>query len=99
MCRAKAAAGNREAAFAYNLYTYRIKKYIGSFAAILNGLDAIVFTAGVGENDATTRRLVCAEMDYLSIILDEKKNAERSGTIRDIGADGSRTRILVVPYQ
>jgi acetate kinase len=93
----QAAAGNREAAFAYNLYAYRIKKYIGSFAAILNGLDAIVFTAGVGENDAVTRRLVCAEMDYLGIVLDEKKNAERSSTIRDIGVDGSRTRILVVP--
>jgi acetate kinase len=90
-------AGNTEAAFAYNLYAYRIKKYIGAFAAVLNGLDAIVFTAGVGENDVHTRRLVCTEMDYLGIRLDEKKNSERSGAIRDISADNSRTRILVVP--
>jgi acetate kinase len=91
------AAGNKEAELAYEMYAYRIKKYIGSYAAIMNGLDAIVFTAGVGENDATTRCLVCTDMDYLGIKLDEQKNEIRSGHIRDIGQDGSPVRILIVP--
>ena len=91
------AAGNKEAELAYEMYAYRIKKYIGSYAAIMNGLDAIVFTAGVGENDATTRRLVCTDMDYLGIKLDEQENEIRSSYIRDIGQDGSPVRILIVP--
>jgi acetate kinase len=91
------AAGNKEAELAYEMYAYRIKKYIGSYAAVMNGLDAIVFTAGVGENDSTTRRLVCTDMDYLGIKLDEQKNEIRSSYIRDIGQDGSPVRILIVP--
>jgi acetate kinase len=91
------AAGKEEAELAYEMYAYRIKKYIGSYAAVMNGLDAIVFTAGVGENDATTRRLVCTDMDYLGIKLDEKKNEIRSGHIRDIGQDNFPVRILIVP--
>jgi acetate kinase len=90
-------AGNEHAPLAYALYTYRIKKYIGAYTAVLNGLDAIVFTAGVGENDATTRQLVCSQMDYLGITLDTAKNGEGSPGIRDIGAEGSRVKILVVP--
>ena len=58
------AEGNEEAELAYKIYAYRIKKYIGAYAAILNGLDAIVFTGGVGENDINVRRLVCADMDF-----------------------------------
>lgn len=91
------ANGDENAALAYDLYAYRIKKYIGSYAAVLNGLDAIVFTAGVGENDGTTRRMVCAQMDFLGIVLDETKNDERSSTLRDISREGSPVRILVVP--
>lgn len=91
------ATGKKEAELAYDMYAYRIKKYIGAYAAVLNGLDAIVFTAGVGENDATTRRIVCAQLDYLGIKLDEKKNEERSGNIRDISEEGSRVRIFIVP--
>ena len=94
--RAKA-AGDEHARLAYELYTYRIKKYIGAYAAVLNGLDAIVFTAGVGENDATTRRMVCAQMDYLGITLDEQKNEERSATIREVSVEGSPVKILIVP--
>jgi acetate kinase len=91
------ASGDENAALAYELYTYRIKKYIGAYATVLNGLDAIVFTAGVGENDSTARRMVCAQMDYLGIVLEESKNEERSGTLRDISRNGSPVRILVVP--
>ena len=89
--------GDREAEMAYEMYAYRIKKYIGAYAALLNGLDAIVFTAGVGENDANTRMRVCANLDFLGIKLDEAKNDLRSARLREINSDDSRVKILVVP--
>ncbi|MXV17228.1 acetate/propionate family kinase [Hufsiella ginkgonis] len=89
--------GNAEAALAYDLYAYRIKKYIGSYAAVLNGLDAVIFTAGVGENDALIRKLVCADLDYLGIQLDEEKNGSREKGIREINTAASGVKILVVP--
>jgi acetate kinase len=91
------AEGNEEAELAYEMYTYRIKKYIGSYAAVLNGVDAIVFTGGVGENDMNVRRMVCRDMDYLGIELDEEKNKVRSGNIREINCENSQTKILIVP--
>jgi acetate kinase len=76
---------------------YRIKKYIGSYAAVLNGLDAIVFTAGIGENSSYIRKLVCTDMEYFGIVLDASKNEIRSKEIREINAADSPTKILVVP--
>jgi acetate kinase len=90
-------AGDANARLAYDLYAYRIKKYIGAYAAALNGLDAIIFTAGVGENDALVRKLVCQHMDYLGVQLDEEKNAQRAKGIREISAADSRVKVLVVP--
>ena len=89
--------GKEDAALALVLYAYRIRKYIGSYAAILNGLDAIVFTAGVGENDINTRQRVCNEMQFLGIHLDEEKNRMSSTEIREINSDISPVKILVVP--
>ena len=89
--------GNANAKLAYEMYAYRIKKYIGSYAAILNGLDAIVFTAGVGENDAIIRRMVCADMDFIGIGLDEEKNATRSNELREINTNTSKVKVLVIP--
>lgn len=90
-------AGDANAQLAYDLYAYRIKKYIGAYAAALNGLDALIFTAGVGENDALVRKLVCQNMDYLGIQLDEEKNAERVKGIREISQENSRVKVLIVP--
>ena len=81
--------GNKDAELALEMYAYRIKKYIGSYAAVLNGLDAIIFTAGVGENDANTRRRICSEMEFLGIQLDEEKNKIHSTEIREINTDNS----------
>lgn len=89
--------GDENAALAYELYAYRIKKYIGSYAAVLNGLDAIIFTAGVGENDAKVRDLICNKMDFFGIKLDPKKNKIRSGELREINKNDSKTKILVIP--
>jgi acetate kinase len=89
--------GSKEAKLAYDMYAYRIKKYIGSYAAVLNGLDAIVFTAGVGENDVTIRKLICTNLNFLGIKFDAEKNKIRSRETREINAADSPVKILVIP--
>jgi len=89
--------GNKDASLAYELYAYRIKKYIGSYAAAMNGLDAIVFTAGIGENDPDIRSLVCKDMDFIGIKLDEAKNQQKNHQARAVEAEGSRVKVLVIP--
>lgn len=89
--------GNAECQLALQMNAYRIKKYLGSYAAVLNGLDAIVFTAGIGENSDVIRRLVCTDMDFFGIRLDEEKNAVRSKAIREINTVDSKVKILVIP--
>ncbi len=89
--------GNEEARLAVDLYVYRIKKFIGAYTAVLNGVDALIFTAGVGENDAAIRALSCSNLDYLGIKIDPAKNTVRDKMLRDISLDGSRVRILVIP--
>lgn len=89
--------GNSNAAIAQEMYAYRIKKYIGAYMASLNGLDAIVFTAGVGENDARVRQLSCRNMEGLGISIDDEKNRTRSKEIREVSAPDSKVKILVVP--
>ena len=94
---ANAANGNTDCQLALDMNAYRIKKYIGSYTAVLNGLDAIVFTAGIGENSSYIRKLVCTDMDYFGIELDESKNEIRSKEIREINTPDSKTKILVIP--
>ena len=88
-------AGNKRAELAYNILAYQIKKYIGSYTAAMNGLDCVVFTAGVGENDARLRALALENMDYYGIKIDPEKNNTR-GCV-DITAEGSKVRVLVIP--
>ena len=89
--------GNAECQLALAMNAYRIKKYIGSYAAVLNGLDAIVFTAGIGENSSYIRKLVCTDMDYFGIELNNAKNEICSKEIREINTLDSKTKILVIP--
>jgi acetate kinase len=89
--------GNEEAKLAYEMYAYHIKKYIGAFAAAMNGVDALVFTAGVGENDALTRSLSTKGMEYLGVHLDAEKNNVREKGIYEINKANSRVKILIVP--
>ncbi|HEX9825692.1 MAG TPA: acetate/propionate family kinase, partial [Flavobacteriaceae bacterium] len=93
----QALQGNKACQLALQMNAYRIKKYIGSYAAVLNGLDAIVFTAGIGENSEVIRQLVCEELDVLGIHLDKAKNEMKSKGIRAIQRDNSKVKILVVP--
>ena len=94
---ANAEKGNEDCQLALDMNAYRIKKYIGSYTAALNGLDAIVFTAGIGENSSYIRKLVCADMDFLGIELDNEKNEIRSKEDREINSSNSKTKILVIP--
>jgi acetate kinase len=94
---ANAENGNADCQLALAMNAYRIKKYIGSYTAVLNGLDAIIFTAGIGENSSYIRKLVCTDMDYFGIELDASKNEIRSKEIREINTRDSKTKILVIP--
>ncbi len=89
--------GNKEAILAYDLYAYHIRKYIGAYAAAMNGLNAIVFTAGVGENDALTRKLSSQNLEYLGIFLDETKNEAGGKGLVEISTQASPVKLLVVP--
>lgn len=91
------AAGNRSAELALEIYAYRIRKYIGAYAAVLNGLDALIFTAGVGENDSAMRERICSALDVLNIRLDSSKNSAHSSEIRDVSRDQATVKILVIP--
>ena len=93
----RAAAGDQTCKEALMMNAYRIKKFIGAYISILNGVDAIIFTAGIGENSDTIRSLVCENMDFFGIKLDKEKNAIRSGEIREIQALEAKTKIMVIP--
>ncbi|EOR95244.1 Acetate kinase [Arcticibacter svalbardensis MN12-7] len=90
-------AGDEKAKLAYDMYAYRIKKYIGSYAVAMNGLDAIIFTAGVGENDDYLREAVCAGMDFTGIKLDTEKNHKRAKGLREVNLPDSKVKVLIVP--
>lgn len=94
---AEASKGNKNCQLALDMNAYRIKKYIGSYAAAMNGLDAIVFTAGIGENSDVIRKLVCTHMEYLGIELDAEKNNVRAKKITEIHKKNSKTQILIIP--
>ncbi|MBE7170598.1 MAG: acetate kinase [Williamsia sp.] len=90
-------AADQEALLAWEIYAYRIKKYIGAYTAALNGLDAIIFTAGVGENDRRMREEICSNLEVLSIALDPEKNQAYGDGLVEISKDDARVKILVVP--
>lgn len=89
--------GSEPAKLAFEMYTYRIRKYIGSYVAAMNGVDAIIFTAGVGENSAVLRKEICQGLTFLGVDLEEQRNSLRSTESRRITTDDSKVSILVVP--
>jgi len=94
---AKAAdEGNEHAKEAVAVFAYRVAKYIGAYAAAMNGVDAIAFTAGLGENDGKVRKTVCSYLGYLGITLDEEENAKR-GFENIITTKESKVKVLVIP--
>lgn len=93
----EAEKGNVDCQLALDMSSYRIKKTLGGYVAAMNGLDAIIFTAGIGENSDLIRRLVCTDMEFFGIELDVEKNNVRARKITEIHKDGSRTKVLIVP--
>ena len=92
-----AEAGDARARLAIDIYIYRLRKYIGSYTAVLGRLDALVFTGGIGENAAGIRAGACRNLSALGIALDEERNQTRSGKAREIQSRESRVKILVIP--
>ncbi|MCC8171043.1 MAG: acetate kinase [Parabacteroides sp.] len=91
------ADGDKRASLAMNVYNYRIKKYVGEYAAALGGLDILVFTGGVGENQWATRTAVCKDMEFMGIKLDESRNTGMRGQEMVISAPDSKVTVMVVP--
>ncbi|HOI29715.1 MAG TPA: acetate kinase [Melioribacteraceae bacterium] len=90
------AEGNKKAKYAFDVFTYKIKKYVGSYAAAMGGLDALVFTGGIGENSIKVRNDVCANLEFLGIKIDPLKNENVKGET-DISAPDSKVKVLRIP--
>jgi acetate kinase len=93
---AAAAEGNPKAILALNMYAYKVKKFIGAYAAAMNGLDLLVFTAGVGENDFNVRKMICTGMEFLGIEFDAEANQGVRGKDKVISQPASKVRVMVV---
>jgi len=94
----KAAAGNRRAQLAIDVFCYRIRKYIGMYAAVLGRVDAVVFTGGIGENAAQVRDAACSDLENLGIVLDSDLNSSTIGRREGpITTPDSKTQVLVIP--
>lgn len=91
---AAVAEGNKRAKFAFDVFTYRIKKYVGAYAAAMGGIDAFVFTGGIGENSALVRSSVCNGLEFLGLEIDEEKNSAKQN---DLSKVGSKVHVLRIP--
>ncbi|MGI5997166.1 MAG: acetate/propionate family kinase, partial [Lutispora sp.] len=88
--------GNERAALALKLFAYRVRKYIGAYAAAMGGIDAIVFTAGLGENSASMRADICEGLEFLGVEVDSEKNNVRGKEV-DVSKAGSKVKVLLIP--
>ena len=89
-------AGNKRAGLALDVFSYNVKKYIGAYAAALNGVDLVIFTGGIGENDQPIREAVCEDMDFFGIRIDKQLNASIKGKDTVISTAESRTKVMVI---
>lgn len=94
--QAAASEGNDRALIVSEIFAYQIKKFIGSYAAVMNGLDAVIFTGGIGENAPEVRAAACSNLDILGIHIDAEKNLCR-GILKEISTDDSKTKVYVIP--
>ena len=89
--------GNERARLALDMYEYRIKKYIGSYTAALNGIDVLVFTGGVGENQTGTRQKVCESLAFMGVEIDKELNAASRGKEVLLSTSNSKIKVVVIP--
>lgn len=94
---AAAENGDKQAQLAGEILRYQIKKYIGSYTAVMNGLDAVIFTGGIGENAWDLRQDVCADLDFFGIKIDENLNKDMNGKLCNISAEGAKTQVWILP--
>lgn len=90
-------AGDKKARYAFDVFCYRVRKYIGAYAAAMGGLDAVVFTGGIGENSADVRTASCKDLEFLGIAIDDKANGSQQNGEREVSKSGSQRRVFVIP--
>jgi len=94
---AAAAKGDERCLLAIKMFDYRIKKYIGAYAAAMGGVDVLIFTGGIGENSASTRASVCEDLEFLGIEIDQQINDKIRGEEKIISKEGAKVKVMVVP--
>ncbi|GAF03470.1 acetate/propionate family kinase [Saccharicrinis fermentans] len=95
--RAAAAKGDKMAILGMDMYAYRVKKYVGAYAAAMGGVDVILFTGGIGENATYLRQEICSELEYMGVEMDDKVNETVLGEEAVVSKDSSKVKIMVVP--
>jgi acetate kinase len=93
----EAEAGNERAILGLNMFRYRVKKYIGAYTAALGGLDLLIFTGGIGENDPVIREFCCSEMEYMGLIFDPQKNSGVKGKEMMLSKEESKVKVMTIP--
>ena len=95
---AGAKKGNVRCQLALDMFAYQVKRFVGSYAAVMGGLDCIVFTAGIGENTPCVREDVCKGLEFLGVKFSSKANkAKNDGSIREISKGNSKVKVLIIP--
>ncbi|MBR3863498.1 MAG: acetate kinase [Clostridia bacterium] len=89
--------GNHRAQLALDIFNYSCKKFVGSYAAAMGGVDCIVFTAGIGEHDEAVRKAIATDLEYMGVSIDLEKNGNPTDGICDITGEGSRVKVLIIP--
>ena len=90
-------AGNHRAQLALDIFNYSCKKFVGSYAAAMGGVDCIVFTAGIGEHDEAVRKAIATDLEYMGVKIDLEKNDNPTDGICDITGEGSKVKVLIIP--
>jgi acetate kinase len=93
---AAAAEGHERSQLALDIFRRRVKRYVASYAAVMGGLDAIVFTGGLGENSAEDRKLICDGMQFMGVEIDDERNNTR-GVEAEISSENSKVKVFVIP--
>jgi len=89
-------ASDKKSKIAFDVFTYRVKKYIGAYAAAMGGLDVVVFTGGIGENSINVRKAVCSDLEFLGIKINDEKNTSKEKE-KNISDDNTKVAVLVIP--
>ncbi len=89
--------GNKRAKLSLEMYFYRVKKYIGAYAAAMGGVDVVIFTGGIGENGPETREEICKDFEFLGLEFDKEKNAGKRGEEIEISKTFSKVKVVIVP--